>query len=585
MANWYVSSVAYTAVTQWAALTTLAVGAIRRQLTVGTVGNERCFRVSAISTGITGSSEPTWNLNQSAATTDGGVTWTECTGQEAYQSPGNWAAPAARLTITASRGATGDTFYVASNHAETQGIAYVIGSSLYSTNGNPINILCVDSSGSSHVPPQSGDLTTGASVTTTSTIPITINYTGLYVYGVTFNVGSGSSGTASFIANNGATGWQRLDSCAINLLSTGASSRISYVSSLGVAAVEWNNVAVSFAATGQRIIVENTILVWRNTPSAISGTPPTSLFGSASGFGTEAFLEGVDLSGLGTNSFINLTANATGSPCLLTLQNCKIGTPTVYWVLNTGAANGAAGSAPLLFMLNCDNGTDLVRSVKLAGQDALETNIGVIRTGGASNGTTGYSWLITRASTNVSWANFFETFPAVVWNTTVGSAVNVTIHGIVNAAALPTNDQIWMSVAYLSDGSSTITSNASGTKANILASGAALTADSASAWDSQVTARQNSHAYSVGDIMAVADNAGRIFFCTTAGTSASSEPGGYATAVDGGSVTDGTAVFRAGVRFSQTVSCTPQQIGLLKAYVRVAQASGSFYIDPALTLS
>jgi len=58
-------------------------------------------------------------------------------------------------------------------------------------------------------------------------------------------------------------------------------------------------------------------------------------------------------------------------------------------------------------------------------------------------------------------------------------------------------------------------------------------------------ARINSTAYALGYQITVASNPGFMFYCTTAGTSAGSEPAGYATAINAGTVTDGTAVFTA----------------------------------------
>jgi hypothetical protein len=96
-----------------------------------------------------------------------------------------------------------------------------------------------------------------------------------------------------------------------------------------------------------------------------------------------------------------------------------------------------------------------------------------------------------------------------------------------------------------------------------------------------VAARQNSHTYSVGNFIKLASNPGRIFICTTAGTSASSEPGGYASAVDGGTVTDGTAQFRACWRLKASVSFTPQRKGIIAASVWDALASSTdLYVDP-----
>ena len=167
----------------------------------------------------------------------------------------------------------------------------------------------------------------------------------------------------------------------------------------------------------------------------------------------------------------------------------------------------------------------------------------------------------------------------------------MTLHGIVNAAAVPNNDDIWCDVEYLGSASSPLASFATCTKANNLATGTALTADSTSAWDSQGPARQNSHAYVVGNSITVASNAGRRFWCTTAGTSAGSEPSGgsgYSSAVDGGSVTDGTAVFRAGCRFTMAVTLSapqPQLAGYLRAIVRAAKATTTWYVDPLAVLT
>jgi hypothetical protein len=78
-----------------------------------------------------------------------------------------------------------------------------------------------------------------------------------------------------------------------------------------------------------------------------------------------------------------------------------------------------------------------------------------------------------------------------------------------------------------------------------------------------------------------------LFVCTIAGTSASSEPGGYATAIDGGTVTDGGATFKAMWRFKQTVATgTVRLAGLITVYPNVGKASlNGIYIDPMITLS
>ena len=188
MANWYVGSTKYSAVTQWQALTTYSVGNIVRQLASPAVGSERCFRASAITTGISGAAEPSWTLTKNATTTDSGVTWTECTGQAAYNGDGGgsaWAAPMARLNLAISSSpftAAGDTVYVSNNHAETRssGATYT---GYSNSNTTPVNVICVSDAAS---PPTATATTATVSTTGASNIQISGS---LYLYGITFSAG------------------------------------------------------------------------------------------------------------------------------------------------------------------------------------------------------------------------------------------------------------------------------------------------------------------------------------------------------------------------------------------------------------
>jgi hypothetical protein len=177
--------------------------------------------------------------------------------------------------------------------------------------------------------------------------------------------------------------------------------------------------------------------------------------------------------------------------------------------------------------------------------------------------------------------------PITIWNSVTAANVNVTLQGAYNGAALPFNDQIWMDVRYYGTAGSTLLSTTTGTKANILSTHAACSASTA-AWDSIASTRANSNAYTLGNYIRLSSNAGQLFICTTAGTSASSQPGAYASVADGTLVTDGTAVFRPLVRFSMTVALTspqPQIAGYLRCYVRAALPSATFWVDPLIVLS
>jgi hypothetical protein len=338
------------------------------------------------------------------------------------------------------------------------------------------------------------------------------------------------------------------------------------------------NTTVQFSAATDGIKLLACNLFWRNTASAlISGTLPTTLFGTPQ-YGGLAVLEGVDLSALGSGK--TLVSNSTVGGVAFYFINCKLGASV--------AIGGAGGGPGALVDVVCSDssGTNYAQQrSRYEGTLIHETTI--IRTGGASDGTTGISWNIATIS-NARWTMPFEAFPISVWNTTTGANRTVTLYGVWNAAALPNNDDIWFDVEYFGASGSPLASIGSGTKSNGLATGSAQTADS-SAWDSLVAARQNSHAYSTGNVIKVASNPGRIFWCTAGGgSSAGSEPAGYASAVDGGSVTDSGVTFRAGVRFSMAVTLSapqPQLVGYLRAIVKAAKASTTFYVDPAPVLS
>jgi len=260
-------------------------------------------------------------------------------------------------------------------------------------------------------------------------------------------------------------------------------------------------------------------------------------------------------------------------------------------VLSSGMAIYLGGQPawddPTVDLNRIDSGGAVYRNERYRIEAVETTSTQVVRTGGAVDGTTAVSHrVVTTANANNRW-RIFNAIPFAIWNAVTGANRNVTFYGIANDSRVPNNDEVWFDVEYPGSSSTPQGSYARGSKANVLATAAALTADT-SAWDSAAAARANTTAYVVGNAIKTASNPGRVFFCITAGTSASSEPGGYASAIDGGSVTDGTATFRAGCRFLQTLTLSspqPQQAGYLYGYPKTARPSMTYYLDPGPYLS
>jgi hypothetical protein len=640
----------YFALTKWAANTAYTVGQVRRQNATPTVLNERCFVcvVAGTSNAVT---EPTWVITRGGKTTEaGGVVWMECSGKAAVngdatnvplssgqrsQTPeigniitnnagtflficttsgacgageptyntttgatttdssavwtcigspgangsgsfGKWAAPIVRMPNLANfiTSNAGNTVYFSSIHVEiTTGSVAAPG-----TSSVPMKWLCVGQSG--NIPPTGADVTTGASVTA-STGSFAISSCQVYSTGISYT----AAAATSLIIGNGVGDIVIMENGALNLTSSGGTGPL-YLSHNGATSrIELKNVTIQINNSASSYITPAHNVRWRDTASAISkvagGSWPTTLFKSADssppGEGV-LLIENVDLSAFGGTQYFG--AGLLGR---VVMNKCKLSSSAVCnATIDQGLLSGTVDA------IDCDSGGLTYRHERWSYPGNQVVSASAVRTGGASNGTTSYSWLITTTA-NSQWLFPFEALPMVIWNTSTAADVTVTLHGCYNGTALPNNDDIWLDVGYFGTSSSTAGSRKTATKANFLTTGAALTADTGAAWDTAATARGNTTAYVLGNLISVASAAaGQLYICVTAGTTAGSVPGGYAANADGASVTDGTAVFRALMRFSMAVTLTspqPQSAGYLNVGVYVAKLSSTFFVDPLPVLS
>jgi hypothetical protein len=526
--------------------------------------------------GACGAGEPTYTLTAGVDTTDSSCTWT-CLG-----AVGGFTAllcAASRITnvCIANWAVNGDTIYVGSDHAETQGLASVVIAPAGTAKAT--SIICADHLKS---PPSATDFKTTATVTTTGGFNLSLQGGSVYVYGITLACATGA--VANVLSINPTTADVVLDTCALQRNGTSVAANAIVIGSSGNSAnIRLKNTTVQFGNTGDGIEINGGRFTWENTPSAIAGaTIPTTLFQKNSSLGGDVILSGVDLSALGSGTLVGTAAGGVR----YVIQNCLLGTSYVAagaltpgTTIDIVASDSAASNLNYLFSRNMLEGSHT-------------TAINPVRTNGATDGTTPVSWNINTTS-SASWACPFTSQQIAIWNSVLSTNRVVSMYGIINAAAVPNNDDIWFDVNYLGTSTSPISSIASTTKANLITANGAYTADT-SAWDSAATARANTTAYTVGNIIKVASNSGRVFFCTTSGTSAGSEPGGgggYSSAVDGGSVTDGGAVFRAGCRFIMSVTLQsplpqPLKVGYMRARIKAGKVSTlTWWIDPLIVLS
>lgn len=498
-----------------------------------------------------------WFYRSAAAGTGAGTSW----------------ANARTTLVTMTSVVAGETIWVADDHAETSATFVTI--TFPGTAANPNLVICADHTVAA---PATGDWKTTGTISNTDPAGTTVITVGgsAYIYGLTFQATGATGNQTSLQLCPAGTAFQKYDSCALKITSNSIPSRIFIGPSTGIGSTnrcEWTNTTVSFARAEQGITIQSGRFIWRKTPSAaVAGVAVTTLF-NCNGYSDLRIEKGVDLSAVTGTLF---SGSATTGMVRAVLDGCKLGSGVT--VTATPITCGGLD----VWLNRCDDTTDYFRTEHYTFEGTEITDTTMVRSGGASDGLTPFTRrMATAAGTASRFWRPFDSLPIVSWNSTTGSTVTVTISAIWFGSALPLNDEVWLEASYFGTAGSTLLSTASNAKANNSATGTAQPADSTSAWDStNVSARANTHAYVSGNRIRLASNPGRVFFCFTAGTSAGSEPGGYASAVDGGSVTDGTAVFKAGFRFTLSVTVTPQHVGVITATVKSGQSTNFVYFDP-----
>jgi hypothetical protein len=450
---------------KWTAIenTALALGYV-----IQDVAGDTLFVVTTAGT-TNNSAEPTWSKTAGATTTDGTVIWTSLGAVGNFPA---WGAPHARMGNASASGwmAAGDTCFVSNNHAATQAASLTIASS--GTTAAPIKFYCVSDSTA-----PSATLATSASESVTGANSLTFNsYTS--ITGVIFNCGNGSSGNAltTFSGDGG-----YFENCAFNSKSTnnGTGSGFAFngnvVSAIGSGSYLLN-CTFTFGAAGQDLnsgasgigyIVGGSI--------ALTGTAPAILLSTDNianrwiGF----TFRDVDLSGI-TGTLVDFSGSDGG---IYLFENCKLASgvaPTI------GTPIGL--SMPALKMYNCDNaGTDYRYYIQsFLGLQKNENTI--VRSGGASDGTTSVSWNITTSSgANIAYPFIAEEI--FQWSNLASSTHTCTVY-LTSNTALNTND-IWLEFEYPGSASSPLGSLSS-TRAAPLSALTSLTTDN-STWGGSTT--------------------------------------------------------------------------------------------------
>lgn len=348
----------------------------------------------------------------------------------------SWANAKATLVAALTAAGAGGRVFVDHAHAETQASVMTLLSP--GTAASPVQVLCVDRTGDPEPPTA---LATTATVTTTANNAITFSSGFTYVYGIIFSAGSGAVNSILQFPSGDPCLWI-LESCSLRGNGTASFSIIVGSSgNMDEQTVELVNTTHSANNAGGGVIsVRVGKFIWRDTPSAIIGDVPATLFSGVPNTHGVAYIHGVDLSAMGSGD--SLVNGALANKSYFRFENCKLGSSVA---IITGSIPSQSGVE--VTVVNCDSADTNYRYHRATYQGTIDHETTIIRTGGASDGTTGISRKMV-SSANAKLYSPLVLDGIAVWNEDTGSAITATIEVVTDNVTL-TDKEAWLEVEYL----------------------------------------------------------------------------------------------------------------------------------------
>lgn len=358
----------------------------------------------------------------------------------------SWATAATTMAPVATLSAAGDVIYVASTHNESTGSA--VTHTFGSTAANPVRIICADKT--SGAPPATA--ATGGAIKTAGGSSYQINAVGLYCYGITFQTGDGTGSCYAQLGGNGSNSRQVFDACTFYLNSNNSGNGFYIGNNQASEFYRFNGCGFKFANTGARIFVaSSTVEIDGGSIATGSGAITTFMTGSNSARGFTVNVSGFDMTN-GAAALALYTANSFQAYKVM-FRDCKV--PASFTLTTSAVDPGGRVTGH-----NIDSGSTNYRTwvEDYAGTVREETTI--VRSGGASDGTTSLSWKMSSNANALFTNNVFRSDEIVQWNDTTGSSKTATVEFIhdTNVAAGQgagasfafQNNEVWLELMYLS---------------------------------------------------------------------------------------------------------------------------------------
>ena len=223
----------------------------------------------------------------------------------------------------------------------------------------------------------------------------------------------------------------------------------------------------------------------------VAGSAPFALFhptgsaGTANNRGGRAFVSGVDLSGMAAGTNIVQVASG-GSANSFMLADCKM---PASWTGNllAGAVSGSGITPGIRVALhNCDGVDTNYRIWEEDNYGSVKSETTIVRTGGATDGTTPLSWKLTSTALTQYPIGIFYTGERAQWNELIGSSKTLSLEIVHDSqgsgtAGRFTDEEIWLEAMALSTSGFPLGTWVRDNKANYLATPTNQT-DSGATW-------------------------------------------------------------------------------------------------------
>ena len=368
----------------------------------------------------------------------------------------SWTNAFPTLVGAAAVDVAGDTIFVSHQHVEQPGTTMTL--AFAGTDAAPVRVICVNDSA---FPPEA--LSTTAVIGTAGAGNFIMSGN-VYFYGIKV----ATAGTMAL--SNGI-----FNTCTFE--STTASKTFT----IGTASSSNYGITV-FKECGVKLLTSSALQIYNGDVfftggSILSGTTSSLFVGvwgqSGRGCGNIS-MSGFDFSNAPAGFSI---CNVVNASTVFSITNSKL---PASWTGGLTSAGTVPSAGAQINLANCDSTDTNYRIWRLSYAGDIKSETTIVRTGGASDGTTPLSWKFTSNGNSNYRGSVLASPEIVVWNDTTGSAKTITVEVLTDGVTLA-DDECWLEVQYLGTSGFPLGAFITDAKVDVLAAPANQTA-STEAW-------------------------------------------------------------------------------------------------------